>query len=354
MKYPVVICNKTKLLNNVNKLSDILHAQGRTFAAVTKCICEAEPVFQVLENSNCDWIADSRIENLSACSTSKPRFLIRLAQKHEIPEVIQYSDISFQSEVATIIELSKEAAKQDKIHGIIVALDMGDLREGCFFKNLYEIEKTVACVLQSPNLKYLGIGTNLGCFGGVKTDIKNMKSLLEIGKNISAKFNVEQRYVSGISTGAQKMIFDNSMPREINLCRMGEAWLVGYDSVNHCPVPYMHRDVFTYRAQIIEIKQKPSKPIGEIGGDAMGKIIQREDQGNMLRGIIASGFLDINYEDIIPADGRLKILGGSSDHTIIDMSLAPEYKVGDIVEFNMNYTAVMRAYTSKYVYKQYV
>ena len=353
MKYPAVFCNKNKLLENVNTLSAVLHSQGRTFAAVTKCICEAEPVFEVLENSTCDWIADSRIENLAACSTSKPRFLIRLAQKHEVSEVIQYSDYSFQSEIYTITQLSKEALRQRKTHGIIVALDMGDLREGCFFQNLSQIEKIVTCILKSPNLEYMGIGTNLGCFGGVKTDTENMGNLLNVGKYISLKFGVKNQFISGISTGAQKMIFDNTMPREINHCRMGEAWLVGYDSVNHCSVPYMHQDVFTYRAQVIEIMQKPSKPIGEIGGDSMGRIVQREDQGIMRRGIIASGFLDINYEDIVPTDTRLKFLGGSSDHTILDMSLAPEYKVGDVIEFRMNYTAVMRAYTSKYVYKYY-
>lgn len=352
--YPVVICDKKKLLENVNALSEIMHAQGRTFAAVTKCVCEAGPVFEVLENSNCDWIADSRIENLAASKTRKPKFLIRLAQAHEVHDVIAYADVSFQSEIETIQLLAAEAERQEKRHGVIVAIDMGDLREGCFFENTTEVEHTVRAVLEAPYLDYLGLGTNLGCFGGVKTDLNNMTQLAALAESISKKLGVEHKYISGANTGAEKMLFDGTLPKEVNHCRFGEAWLVGYDSVNHCAVPRMHQDVFLYEAQLIEIKYKPSKPIGIIGGDAFGRIVEREDKGIMRRGLIASGLLDINYEDLTPLDPRIAIVGGSSDHTILDLTKAPEYEVGDVVQFKMNYMAVMNAYTSKYVKKKYV
>lgn len=353
MKYPLVVCNKKKLLENVNTLSEIMHAQGKTFAAVTKCVCEAEPVFEVLEKSNCDWIADSRIENLASSKTSKTKFLIRLTQAHEVREVIAHSNVSFQSEIETIKLLAAEAEKQKKRHGIIVAVDMGDLREGCFFENTDEVESAVRTVVEASYLDYLGLGTNLGCFGGVKTDNNNMSQLVALAKRISEKLGVVHKYISGLNTGAEEMLFSGSLPKEVNHCRFGEAWLVGYDSVNHCVIPGMHQDVFLYEAQLIEIKHKPSKPIGVIGGDAFGRIVEREDKGIMVRGIIASGLLDLNYTDLTPLDDRVEIIGGSSDHTIIDLSKATEYKVGDILKFKMNYMAVMNAYTSKYVNKQY-
>ena len=39
---------------------------------------------------------------------------------------------------------------------------------------------------------------------------------------------------------------------------------------------------------------------------------------------------------------------------VLDLSAAPEVRVGDIVRFRMKWGAVMRAYTSRYVEKEYI
>lgn len=354
MGYPRVCCDLNKLRDNVECWARLLHDEGRSFFAVTKGVCAHGPIVQMLEESACDGFADARIQNLAAIQSQKPRLLLRIAQSWEISEVIEHAEMSFQSEAETIGLLGKEAARQQKRHGVILALDMGDLREGCFFQNEADILQTARAVLAEPWLELCGVGTNLGCFGGVKTTPENMAQLLAVAKKLRKELNIPLPWVSGMSTAAEPMLLAGTMPRAVNHGRFGEVWLVGYDSVSCQAVPGMHPDAFIFRAQLIECKEKPSKPIGEIGGDAFGHVIERPDRGPMRRGLLACGVQDIDRDCLFPLDERVQILGGSSDHTIVDLGCAPEYGVGDVLEFRMRYGALLRAYTSAYVEKEYI
>ena len=62
--YPCVECNKEKLLQNIETLSRMMHADGKIMCAVIKGFCADDSVMEVLEESSVDWIADSRIEDL--------------------------------------------------------------------------------------------------------------------------------------------------------------------------------------------------------------------------------------------------------------------------------------------------
>jgi len=354
MGYPKVTCDLNKVLENVNLLADLLHMERRTFAAVTKCFCAEPHLTQMLERSRCDWLADSRLENLASYSTGKPRFLLRIAQPWEIPGVVEHAEYSFQSEPTTIAMLGAEAAQRGKKHGVLLALDMGDLREGCYFKDEDDIMRTAEAVLRENALELSGVGTNLGCFGGVKVSKVNMEGICAIAERLRRRFGVPMPYVSGMSTLAWDMLRGGTMPAGVNHGRFGECWICGYDTVDRKPVPDMHNDAFLLSAQLVEIKHKDSRPIGEIGGDAFGRVIVRPDLGPMRRGIVAVGAQDINRDDLFPLDPRIEILGGSSDHTLLDLRRAPELRPGDIVRFRMQWSAIMRAFTSKYVEKEFI
>lgn len=351
--YPCVECNRIKLLQNVETVSGMLHAGNKIMCAVVKGFCADDSIMHILEESACDWLADSRIEDLAKLHTKKKRLLIRLSQLCEIPEVIASSDVSFESEQQTILALQAEAAKQDKIHGILLAIDMGDLREGIFYKNLAEIEDAAALVLQSPNLSLLGVGTNLGCFGGVKTDLNNMQGLMDVASYIEQKFSVKLPYISGMSTAAMEMIENHTMPKRVNHGRFGEAWLLGYDSVDNRRLKYLHDDVFIFKAQIIELKDKPSQPIGDVGSNAFGEHVEYKNEGVMKRALLAFGTQDVEYEYLIPLDQNIEFIGASSDHTIVNLHGADEYEVGDVLTFKLKYHALLHLYTSKYV-KKYI
>jgi predicted amino acid racemase len=351
--YPRVECNREKLLQNIETVARMMHAENKTMCAVVKGFSAEEGVMQILEESECDWLASSRIEDLAKLQTKKTKLLIRLSQPCEIKEVVASSEVSFESERKTILLLQEEAKKQNKTHGVILAIDMGDLREGIFYKNLAEIEETAAMVLQSPNLELLGVGTNLGCFGGVITDAANMQGLIDVAAHIEQKFSVMLPYISGMSTAAMEMIENKTMPLRVNHGRFGEAWLLGFDSVDNRRLPYLHDDVFLFKAQIIEIKDKPSQPIGTIGGNAFGEHVEFKNEGTMKRALLAFGTQDVEYRYLVPVDENIEIIGASSDHTIINLHGSDNYEVGDVLTFKLKYHALLHLYTSKYV-KKYI
>ena len=349
--YPCVECNKEKLLENIAVVTQMLHRDHKTMCAVVKGFSADDSVMQILEESECDWLASSRIEDLAKLQTKKTRLLIRLSQPCEVKEVVASAEVSFESECKTILLLQEEAKKQNKTHGILLAIDMGDLREGIYFKNLKEIDEAATLILQSQNLKLLGVGTNLGCFGGVITDLENMQGLVDVASHIEQKFSVTLPYISGMSTAAMEMIENQTMPLQVNHGRFGEAWLLGFDSVDNRRLHYLHDDAFLFKAQIIEIKDKPSQPVGTIGGNAYGRHVEYKNEGTMKRALLAFGTQDVAYEYLIPLDNNIEFIGASSDHTIINLHGSDNYEVGDVLTFKVKYHALLHLYTSKYVKK---
>jgi predicted amino acid racemase len=113
----------------------------------------------------------------------------------------------------------------------------------------------------------------------------------------------------------------------------------------------MHSDCFILKAELIEVKDKPSYPIGIIGMDSFGNIPEIEDCGLMRRGILAIGKQDIILDNLFPLDDSYTIIGGSSDHLLVN--LKKEYKVGDHLSFGINYPGLLQLMTSPYVKKKY-
>lgn len=93
-------------------------------------------------------------------------------------------------------------------------------------------------------------------------------------------------------------------------------------------------------------------PEGNIGLDAFGNKPSFIDKGIMKRAILALGQQDIKLDGLIPKDSEIEILGASSDHLLLNLTECKKlYKIGDTVEFNMNYGCLLAAMTSEYVTK---
>ena len=149
-----------------------------------------------------------------------------------------------------------------------------------------------------------------------------------------------------------RLVEKNEVPKGINQLRLGEAIVLGKETAFGKRIENTYDDVFTYLAEIIELKEKPSVPIGETGIDAFGEKPVFTDRGVRKRAILASGRQDLKVEGIKPRDKDAIVIGASSDHLIIDVSdCRKEYRVGDIMEFDMNYGALLAAFTSEYVEK---
>ncbi|MGL5507217.1 MAG: alanine/ornithine racemase family PLP-dependent enzyme, partial [Paraclostridium sp.] len=143
-----------------------------------------------------------------------------------------------------------------------------------------------------------------------------------------------------------------NMPDGITNLRLGEAIALGRETAYGNIIKGTYQDAFKLVCEIVEIKEKPSIPIGERGMDAFGNIQTYEDKGIRKRAILAIGKQDINIESVIPLDEKISIFGASSDHMIIDISDSNnDYDIGDKIEFILGYGGLMSASTSEYIYK---
>ncbi len=351
MTYPKIEIYLDKIEHNTRKLVDICSKYDIEVAGVTKVFCGYRPVAEAMIKGGVSLLADSRIENFEKIKDLNiPKLLLRLPMISQADKVIELTDISLNSELESIEALSKAAIKLGKTHKIILMVDLGDLREGIFDED--EIYKAVYEILNLQNLELIGLGTNLTCYGGVIPRQDNLNKLLEIKQKIEKKYNITLKVVSGGNSSSIHLLESGEIPRDINQLRMGESIVLGRETAFGNKIEDTFDDCFKLIAEIIEIKEKPSLPIGEIGMDAFGNKPKFVDKGIRKRAICAVGKQDVSIGDVITDDRQIAILGSSSDHFILDITdCKNEYKVGDKVTFNLTYGGILSTTTSEYVKK---
>ncbi|HEY8396075.1 MAG TPA: alanine/ornithine racemase family PLP-dependent enzyme [Bacilli bacterium] len=350
MTFPQIQINLKKLKENSELLLKMCRESGiDSVFLVSKVLSGDKRSVEAIAGLGFSHLADSRIENLIAFSDIKlPKVLLRLPMPSEVQDVIAYADVSLNSEPEVIKLLNQEAEKQNKIHDIILMFDLGDLREGIFFQDDYL--KTVEEILDYKNIRLLGIGTNLTCYGGIIPTCDNLSELINIKKTIEEKFGLKLTLISGGNSSSLHLL--PNLPSGINNLRIGEALFLGRETAYGKLLLGMHTDCFVLKAELIEVKTKPSYPIGIMGMDSFGNVPKIKDQGTMRRGILAIGKQDVALEDLEPLDNNVEILGGSSDHLIV--VLKEEHAPGDILSFSVNYPGLLRLMTSAYVKKVYI
>jgi len=90
--------------------------------------------------------------------------------------------------------------------------------------------------------------------------------------------------------------------------------------------------------------------------NAFGDLPHYDDRGIRKRAIVALGNQDLGDSSrLVPRDKDMQVMGASSDHTILDIhDCKKQYKLGDIVEFNILYQAMLMTSLSDYVQKKII
>lgn len=360
MRYPLLEIDQKKLINNVSEVVKRCKELNIELTGVIKGANAISEVTEAYIKGGAKIIASSRIEQLIKVKENFdiPTMMIRIPMISEVEDIIKYCDYSLNSEEKTIEELNKEAKKQNKLHNVIIMADLGDLREG--YINYQELVETALKVEKEyENLYLSGIGVNLGCYGSIKPTTTNLGKLGEIAEEIEAKINRPLDIISGGATTSLPLVFNKTMPKKINHLRVGEGILLNADLPYYwnCDTKdFLKDDAFILKAEIIEKKEKPSYPIGEIFIDAFGNVPEYEDIGIRTKALLAIGKQDIgDYDKIIPIDNRIKLIGASSDHLIADITECKnDYNVGDIIEFKLFYQAMLFTTESSNVKKEII
>lgn len=350
MSYPQLIANRKKLEHNTKIIVDRCAEYGVAVTAVTKCYCGLPVLAEAQVVAGVSMLADSRVENLKKLKDlSIPKMLIRIPMLSQVKEVVKFADISLNSEISVIKALGAEAITMNKTHKIMLMIDVGDLREGVMIE---EAKAMVDQIGKVEGVELIGIGANYACFGGVMPEYDNIAVLSEVALYAEETIGAPIEIISGGNSCTYQVMREGRTPDSLNHLRLGEIILLGYDSMFDRKIEGSYTDAFTLVAEIIELKEKPSKPIGTIGIDAFGNVPVFEDKGIRKRAILAIGRQDIRIENITPRLEGAEIVGGSSDHMILDVTQCEkDLKVGDLVEFDMAYGGLLSAFTSEYVEK---
>ncbi len=245
--------------------------------------------------------------------------------------------------------LSQAAQSLGKTHQVILMVDLGDLREGIWPDGLpFVIDQ----VIQLPGIQLVGLGCNLACYGGVIPTSEKMQQLIDLATNTRTRTGLELPVLSGGNSANLPLIIEGAMPSGINNLRIGEAIQLGRNVLDRSPWPGTRQDTYRVVTQVIELERKPSMPIGVRGQDAFGGTPDFVDRGLRRRAICNIGRQDIVIDNLNPEDSGIIVLGGSSDHLILDVEEATdELHVGSEVAFFPGYGALLAAATSAYVQK---
>ena len=272
--------------------------------------------------------------------------------------MVRLCETSLQSERVTLDALEEECVLQGKTHRVIVMADLGDLREGFWDKD----EMVDVCVhveQELPHVELAGIGVNLTCYGSTKPTPEKMQALLTIAARIEKRIGRKLEIISGGATSSYTLVHWGTMPAGINHLRIGENILLGKDlqvGWGIQDMDYLRMDGFTLRAEVVEVREKPTYPIGEFAIDAFGRKPVYVDRGIRRRAILALGRADVGeLESLIPREAGLTVIGGSSDHCIVDVEDCPRrLEVGDIVEFSLGYSHLLYATSRSDITIQFV
>lgn len=352
--YPLIEINLKNIIENYKYVNNVCNKNGVTLSLVTKLLSGNKDIVLELVNNGVKCICESRIENLMIYSDiDVEKWLIRSPMISEVCDVVKYADVSLNTEIKVINKLDEEAKKQNKIHKIILMYELGDLREGLLKEDL---DIVINECLKLKNIELYGIGTNLSCYGEIVPSIENMSELSKIVNYFEEKYDIKFKIISGGNSSSYDMLKNGLLNKKVNNLRMGEAIFLGNLPCFESPIEELNRDNFILKTEIIELKTKPSVPWGNRGlCNSFGEDTVYEDRGNRKRAIVALGKQDVNISGLYPTDKDIIILGGSSDHIILDVDDSKvNYKVGDIIEFKLNYSSVLTLMTSQYVKRRVI
>ena len=350
MTAPRLEINLDKVRHNASMLVNLLGKRGISVSGVTKATLGLPCIAREMLAAGVIGLADSRIENIQTmhrAAVAAHMTLIRSPMISQAALVVGNTDTSLNTELDVISELSKAAHAMHRTHGVVLMVELGDLREGILPADL---ENVVRRTLRFPNIALKGIGTNLACRCGVAPDAHNMGELSALADAIDATFGPVLSIVSGGTSSNLNWVIGGGPVGRINNLRLGEAILLGCEPLHRRPIEGLYTDAMTLVAEAIESKAKPSKPWGEIAENPFGSIVPVANTGRVLQAILALGHMDTDPAGLTPPPG-IEILGSSSDHLIVS-SDKKQLRVGTEVRLQPNYSALIRAMASPFVAKR--
>ena len=268
-------------------------------------------------------------QELPGCST----LLIRIPMLSGLEDMVRWSDMSFQTERAVLAETERYAEAAGKTHEVLLVYDCGDLREG--LRSKAELAELAAWVERSlPRVHLAGLATTFQCYADTKPTVPLLLDFLDAVDAVEQRIGRAVEIRSGGATYCVPLVTDGAMPKGVNHLRVGgliaNPWTMDRWEGYH--LDDLRYDTFLMEAEVVEVDCKPYPGHPE----------------PVPRAIVAMGRADIgSAETLFPLIPGIRVVGGSSDHSVLDLSgCAQPIRVGDVIPFRCTYFSLMHCFYS--------
>ncbi|MBC8319782.1 MAG: alanine racemase [Bacteroidetes bacterium] len=359
--------NITEIRNNILKLNSYLKDNNIKWSLITKVFSgDKDFMKQILTPDivkDIHSVGDSRLsslKNLKELNNELITIYIKPPAKAYIDDVVKYADISLNSSYKTIIALNKAAKKQNKIHKVIIMVELGELREGV---NREDLSFFYNQIFNLPNIEVVGLGSNLGCMYGIEPTYDKLLQLSLYKELIELKHGTKLDLISGGSSISLPLIENKKIPKDINHFRIGESAFFGTSPLDNKQFLDLCTDTFNFYTQIIELEEKGIVPDGIINDASIGHAAEFEEKDlgrTTFKAILDFGLLDVDQVGLTPDDKGIKLVGITSDMTVVDIGNnigkdgKQKYHIGDNICLNPNYMSVARLLNSKFIEKKFI
>ncbi len=359
--------NTEEIISNIKEISKFLKNNNKEWSLITKVFSGD---FELLKRilipdvlKDIHSVGDSRLSSLKNLKKINPDLItiyIKPPALVYIDEIVQYADISLNTSLKTILAIDKAAANYNKIHKIIIMIELGELREGV---KRDELLKFYEKIFELKNIEVIGLGSNLGCMYGVEPTYDKLLQLCLYKELIQAKFNRDLPIISGGSSITLPLINSNSVPKDMNHFRIGEAAFFGTSPLDNSQFMNLYTEAFVFEANIIELYEKEMVPDGVINDANIGHTADREDTNSnatTIKAILDFGLLDVDKNDIEALDKDVTFVGITSDMMVVDLGInknaegKKKYSIGSKIQFTPSYMGVARLLNSGFIDHEYV
>ncbi|MFW2512767.1 alanine racemase [Demequina sp. SO4-13] len=350
MNAPRIEVDLAAIEHNARSLVTRLGPVGISVTGVTKAALGSPEVARAMLRGGVARLADSRIENLERLRRARVTAhltLLRSPAPAEAARAVLAADASLVSDMAVVRALAGAAVAAGRSHGIVLMVELGDLREGIMPDEVLTSARQVAAL---SGVTLDGLGANLACLNGVIPGAEQMAELSTLAALVSARLGIPDLRVSGGNSSNLAWAFGRGSTGAVNDLRVGEAILLGVDPLTLSPIEGLRGDAFAVVGAVIESREKPTEPWGRVSstaaqmGDARPSV--RRGRARRIQTLVALGRQDIVPEGLTAPAG-VTVLGATSDHLVLET--AAVLAAGTELRFGVDYAALLRAMASPFV-----
>ncbi|WP_409327490.1 alanine/ornithine racemase family PLP-dependent enzyme [Staphylococcus pseudoxylosus] len=327
--------NLSKIQYNAQVLLSIFQQNHMQFTPVIKCVGGDRKIVETLKQIGITHFADARIDNISKTKDQNLSYMmIRTASQYELEDVVRYSDISIQTEIATIRKLNEIAQKNQVKHHILLMVDWKDAREGIL---TYDIVDYINEILSMHHVSVIGLAFNFMCFQSIIPTEADVSLINQFVESVELETDMRFKIISGGNSSMISQMLYQDMGK-INELRVGETLFRGVETTTNQPIASLYQDAIILEAEIVEIKPR----------------IDISSSQQYLQAIVDIGNLDTFIEDIKPHHHQVKVIGATSDHVMIDLLNQDHYQIGDKIQFSLGYKALAQSMYMTNLGKNYI